>query len=101
GFNYWNRTDNRVSIGFDLARAYWRRGIMREAVCSMLNFGFRNMGLHRIEADASIYNNGSIGLLKSLDFEQEGIQRDQYYEDGNYHDLVMFALLEDDWEYIR
>jgi len=100
GFNYWNRTDNRGSVGFDLARAYWRRGIMREALRSTLNFGFINMGLHRIEADASIYNEASIGLLKSIGFQQEGIQREQYYEDDTYHDLVLLAILENDWKTI-
>ena len=95
GFNYWNHIDNRASIGFDLARHYWRKGIMREAVSRMIQFGFQQMKLHRIEADASIYNEASIGLLKSLGFQQEGLQKDQYYEDGAYHDLVMFALLED------
>lgn len=101
GFNYWNRTDNRGSIGFDLAQAHWRKGIMRESVRAMLNFGFMTMGLHRIEADASIYNDASIGLLESIGFQQEGIQREQYYEDGGYHDLVMLALLENDWQHIK
>lgn len=101
GFNYWNQTDNRASVGFDLAQAYWRRGFMREALRSILNFGFINVGLHRIEADASIYNIASIELLKSIGFQQEGIQRDQYYEDDTYHDLVMLAILETDWETIN
>lgn len=97
GFNYWHQVDDRGSIGFDLAQTYWRKGIMREAVTALINFGFTEMKLHRIEADASIYNTASIGLLKSLGFQQEGIQREQYYEDGAYHDLLIFALLERDW----
>lgn len=99
GFNYWNQTDNRASIGFDLAHAHWRKGIMREAVVAMLNFGFQQMALHRIEADASIYNEPSISFLRSLGFQQEGIQRDQYYEDNQYHNLVLFSLLEHEWKY--
>lgn len=97
GFNYWNRTDHRASIGFDLNRAYWRKGIMREAVTAMIDFGFVQMTLNRIEADASIDNVASIGLLKSLAFQQEGVQREQYYEDGAYHDLILFALLKREW----
>jgi [ribosomal protein S5]-alanine N-acetyltransferase len=97
GFNYWNRMNNRGSIGFDLNRAYWRRGIMREAVAAVIEFGFGEMLLNRIEADASIYNSASIGLLAALGFQQEGVQRDQYYEDGAYHDLVLFGLLKREW----
>lgn len=98
GYNYWDRTDNRGSIGFDLARAYWRKGIMREALTGIINFGFRNMALNRIEADASIYNDASVMLLRKLGFQQEGHQREQYYEDGTYHDLLLFALLKSEWK---
>lgn len=97
GYNYWDQTDHRASIGFDLRQDQWRKGIMSEAVKAVIQFGFHTMGLNRIEADASIYNVGSIMLLKKVGFMQEGIQREQYYEDGNYHDLVLFALLKREW----
>lgn len=97
GFNYWNRTDHRGSVGFDLARAYWRRGIMREALNVVLRFGFESMALNRIEADASVENEASINLLLSLGFHQEGRQREQYFEDGTYHDLLLFGLLKREW----
>lgn len=97
GFNYWDQTDCRASIGFDLRQDRWRKGIMTEAVNRVIQFGFVNMGLNRIEADASIYNVGSITLLHKVGFMQEGVQREQYYEDGTYHDLVLFALLKREW----
>jgi len=98
GFNYWDRTDNRASIGFDLRRDHWRRAIMREAVTAVLHFGFTRMGLNRIEADTSIYNEASAGLLRSMSFTQEGIQREQYLDNGTYHDLLLFALLKHEWK---
>ena len=101
GFNYWDTRDNRGSIGFDLARAYWRKGIMSEAVQAVLRFGFIQMALNRTEADASIYNTASINLLGKLGFVQEGHQREQYYEDGKYHDLLLFALLKRDWQQLQ
>ena len=101
GFNYWDKQNNRASIGFDLARAHWRKGIMREALCAMLNFGFINMGLHRIAADASLENEASWKLMSSLGFTQEGILRDQYYEHGDYHDLVILSILAHEWNHIK
>lgn len=97
GFNYWNQDNRRASIGFDLAQAYWRQGIMQEAIREILRFGFQAMELNRIEADASAENAASISLLKRLGFVQEGLQRDQYYEHGRYYDLVLFSLLRRDW----
>ena len=101
GFNYWDQVDHRASIGFDLRQDRWRQGIMSEAVMRVMQYGFMEMQLNRVEADASIYNVGSIALLQKVGFTQEGIQREQYYEDGNYHDLVLFALLRREWNFIR
>lgn len=97
GYNYWDRNDHRGSVGFDLLRKQWRQGLMSEALHAIIQFGFEQMALNRIEADASIYNDGSINLLKKLGFVQEGTQREQYYEAGRYHDLVLLALLKRDW----
>jgi ribosomal-protein-alanine N-acetyltransferase len=98
GFNYWNRTDRRGSIGFDLARAYWRRGIMREALEAILRFGFTQMGLNRIEADASAENAASIALLERLGFRHGGTQEEQYFDEGMFHDLMLFRLLRREWD---
>lgn len=93
GYNYWDRHDRRASVGYDLARAYWGKGIMSESLRAIIRFGFVEMGLNRVEADASIYNDASMNVLQKLGFTREGIQREQYFEDGTFHDLVLFALL--------
>jgi ribosomal-protein-alanine N-acetyltransferase len=97
GFNYWHRVDKRASVGFDLNRKFWRRGIMREALEAVLDFGFEQMQVNRIEADASSENQASLKLLQSLNFQQEGIQREQYFEAGRFYDLVLFGLLRREW----
>lgn len=93
GYNYWNRVDHRGSVGFDLARAYWGRGIMPEALRTVLRFGFERLGLNRVEADASVYNFQSQRALQKVGFRQEGHLREQYHEADGYHDLLLFALL--------
>lgn len=99
GYNYWIRRDYRGCIGYDLARVYWGRGIMTEAVRAVVEFGFERMGLNRIEADADLRNPASIRVLLKLGFQQEGIQREQFYEEGAFHDLALFALLKKEYEW--
>lgn len=98
GYNYWAQRDFRGSVGYDLARVYWRQGIMTEAVREVVKFGFEHMALNRIEADASIENEASIRLLKRLGFQHEGIEREQYFEGGEFHDLELFSLLKRDYK---
>jgi ribosomal-protein-alanine N-acetyltransferase len=98
GYNNWHRIDQRGSIGYDLARAYWSRGIMREAVQAITDFGFERMDLNRLEADVGAGNTASIKLLTALGFQHEGTQRDYYFEEEAFHDLRIYGLLRREWE---
>jgi len=91
GFHTWN---SRGSIGYELARAYWRQGIMTEALAAIVGFGFREIGLNRIQAVVMPGNVGSERLLEKLGFRREGLLR-EYENWGNkgYVDVNMFSLL--------
>ncbi len=97
GYNYWARRDHRAAVGFDLARALWGHGLMPEALHAVVQFGFERMQLNRIDADASISNTASQRVLTKIGFVREGLQRQQYYEDGEFHDLAIFGLLRQDY----
>ena len=93
-----NPDDRRATLGYEMAQAYWGRGLMREAVGATLAWGFDQHGLHRVEADADRENHASIRLLRGLGFQDEGVQRERHRVEGAYHDLLLFGLLKREWE---
>lgn len=97
GFNIWNRDNSSAEIGYDLAQQHWGRGLMAEALRPMLGFGFRQMGLNRIEADVTVGNDASARVLEKLGFREEGLLRQRGFWKGEYHDLRFFGLLRDEW----
>jgi [ribosomal protein S5]-alanine N-acetyltransferase len=61
------------AIGYDLARLYWRQGIMIEAIGALLRFGFEVRNLHRVEARVRLGNDASMRLLRTFaDSENRG-----------------------------
>lgn len=88
---------DRAETGYELRRAYWRQGIMSEAMRGLLDFGFGELGLHRIEALTDGANERSQGLLRSLGFMPEGILRERFAWHGRFHDEHYFGLLRDEW----
>lgn len=86
-----------AEIGYELNRAYWRRGIMPEAISAILTYGFSEMGLHRIEANPGAENTPSRSILLKLGFTFEGNLRQRYFFRGHYEDAHYFGLLEDEW----
>src|SRR6185503_3060524 len=62
--NYHNREprSRRLAVGYILARAYWRRGLMTEAMRSFVTHCFTVLGAHRIEALIEPENAASLRL---------------------------------------
>lgn len=95
GFHAWHL---RASIGYELARPFWRQGIMQEALEAIIKLGFEEMGLNRIEAVVMPENSASIKLLESLGFRQEGLLREyENWGSKGFTDLCIFSLLRTTW----
>lgn len=97
GYHEIKAQHKRAEIGYKLAPAYWRRGLMTEALTAVLDYGFASMGLNRVEALVDPRNAASAGLLRKLGFTQEGMLREYEYERGSFVDLCMVSLLWREW----
>lgn len=94
GLHNWSHNHRRAEAGYDLARAYWGRGIATEALHAILHFGFTEMNLHRIYVGTIADNHESVRLLGRLGFTLEGKKRESSWEeDGKFHDSAMYGLL--------
>lgn len=98
GFHAYDRGNQHLEIGYELGHEHWRKGIMSEAVSAILKFCFDELAVHRIEADVTVGNEGSAGLLKSLGFTQEGTWRDRVHARGQFYSLWQFGLLKSDYQ---
>ena len=86
-----------ATIGFELARSHWRRGLAREALAQCLDHAYGAWKLNRIQATTDLGNAASIGLLESLGFRQEGVMRQWGYWKGSFHDVRLFAIVRGDY----
>ena len=66
----WNFSKNYkiAEVGYDLNPKFQRKGIMSEALNSVINFGFIELGIDRIEAFTHIQNKNSKKLLEKNGF---------------------------------
>jgi len=87
----------RAEIGYSLRREQWGHGLAADAVSLMLDWAFRTLGLHRIEADIDPRNDGSRRLLGRLGFSSEGLLRERYFVGDEISDTELFGLLKGDW----
>jgi len=96
GFHTWHM---RASIGYELARPFWRQGIMTEALEAIIDLGFEEMGLNRIEAVIMPENTASIKLLEKLGFRHEGLLKEyENWGSKGFTDLCMLSFLRKAWD---
>lgn len=94
GYHLWFTDHNRAEIGYVMTDPEFKgRGLMTEAMNSIIDYGFSKMHLNRIEAFVEPENLPSIKLLKKFDFVQEGHLKNHYIANGKIEDSLLFSLL--------
>lgn len=84
---------HRDEIGYWLATAYRKKGIMTEAVRAVVNYGFTHRNLLRIDAPVYSFNTESAGVLQRCGFTLEGEMKKAYFRNGAYVDALHFAIV--------
>jgi ribosomal-protein-alanine N-acetyltransferase len=86
-----------AEIGYELNRTAWGQGIMSEVLPTVISYGFKELGLNRIEANPLAKNGRSSKILLKLGFTHEGTMRQRVLFRGVYEDLMYFGLLMTEW----
>lgn len=97
-FFNWSRLHERAEIGYSLFENYRGKEYMYEALKSIIEYGFTDMRLNRIEAFMKPDNEPSKRIVKKIGFKQEGILREHYKSENEIHDSIVFSLLRSDYE---
>ena len=89
--------DWEADIGFDLVPEYWGQGYATEAALAIVDFGFRELELHRISSWCLADNTASARVLERVGLRPEGRLRENEYFKGRWWDTLLYGLLESEW----
>ena len=82
-----------IAIG---EKAYWGLGYGSDAIKTLLRFAFDEMNLHRVYLRVFDFNARAIRCYEKCGFELEGRLRQCLYQNGEYHDHLVMAVLQDE-----
>lgn len=97
GFHEWQKEHFKAELGFEVHPMYWRQGVMTEVLKPILQYGFEEMSLNRIEAFYDPENTSSQKCLKKAGFTFEGILRKAAFEKGVFCDAAVCSLLKEEF----
>lgn len=99
GFTSLDFANNSAEVGYVLNPEYWGRGIAAEALRRVIEFGFMELNVHRIEAKYIIGNENSRRVMEKCGMSFEGIRRSSMFIKGEYRDIGVCSVISD--EYMR
>jgi len=73
------------------------QGFGTDAVRVLTDYGFREMGLNRIEIRVHAFNDRAQAVYRRIGYRQEGVRRDATFHDGRFHDEVVMSVLAREW----
>ncbi|MEQ8442521.1 MAG: GNAT family protein [Alphaproteobacteria bacterium] len=85
-----------ANVGYWTGAAHTRQGYMAEGLQIALDYAFRKLALHRVEAACLIHNEASRNLLLKSGFQAEGRARKYLRIAGRWQDHDTFAILRTD-----
>ena len=92
-----NTLNDSGSIGYWIGREHEGKGIVTRGARRFVEVGFEELGLHRISISAAVGNARSRAVAERLGFRQEAILRGADKTSSGYLDMVVYAMLRDEW----
>ncbi|MGB4843363.1 MAG: GNAT family N-acetyltransferase [Ferruginibacter sp.] len=83
----------RAEVGYMLHPDHWNKGIMKEALLAVIDYGFNKMNLHSIEAHINPDNIASAMLLEKAGFKREAYFKEDFFFRGRFIDTAIYSLL--------
>jgi ribosomal-protein-alanine N-acetyltransferase len=98
GFNALSSTQGWAELSYDLARSYWGRGFIAQAVGACLDWAFARPEINRVHAYVMVGNGRSERVLERAGFTREGRLRAYRTCRGQPRDYWVFSVLRPEWK---
>jgi ribosomal-protein-serine acetyltransferase len=97
GLHHINDQNKCAAIGYWLTKDAEGKGIITRSSKALLNYGFRDLHLQRIEIKAAVDNVRSQAIPERLHFVKEGILREAELVNNKFLDLVIYSMIRTEW----
>ena len=88
----------RAELGYWIGVDYWGQGYMTEAVRRVIQYGFEDMSLERINAWHFMQNPASGRVMQKAGMTFEGVMRQHFLKWDEFVDVAGYSILRSDFE---
>lgn len=89
--------DRCATIAIALSREHLGRGYGTDAMRVIVDYAFREVGLHRVQLEVAPYNLARLRAYEKAGFVEEVRRRSSVFHDGRWYDEVLMSILDHEW----
>ena len=93
----WKEGHGEVSIYIG-KESCQKKGYATDTIQLLLDYGFKELRLHRIYGIIFEYNDASVKLFEKNGFTLEGRHREARFWDGKFHDEMVYGILDSEYD---
>lgn len=93
GFNDWSRQHKKAEIGFWLLPQFWGKGYLKEAMSQIMDHGFNEMNMHRIEGYVDANNTKCKSAIDKVEMVHEGTMRECEMKGNEFVSIAIYSKL--------
>lgn len=98
GVHFLSADTFQVEMGCTLNKLYHGKGYALEALKGMISYLFHELNKRRIIASIDPRNESSIKLYERLGFRKEAHFRESIFQNGEWADDMVYAMLKNEWK---
>lgn len=83
----------RATLGYWIGRKYWGNGYCTEAAERVVDFGFKELNLHRIAAMHLTINPASGAVMRKIGMQHEATLKGYVLKNNQFEDMELYAIL--------
>ena len=89
-----NRT---CEVGIAIGKPFWAKGYGQDALKTLVDYAFKHHNMHRVGLEALADDERAVGCYRKVGFVEEGTLRKRDWVNGEYRDVLLMGILDEEW----
>lgn len=87
----WENKLGRLSLV--IKQEFWNKGYAQEVLPILIDYSFNKLALHKVYLMHWKENKKAEHIYNKLGFKTEGLLKDEYFWQGQYHDMIRMSII--------
>ena len=89
-----NRT---CDVGIAIGKPFWSKGYGQESLRLLVDYAFKNHNMHRVGLEVLADEPRAVTCYRKVGFVEEGRLCQRDWANGEYHDVLVMSILDEEW----